>query len=464
MTQQSERELGTHELDNPNEPVKVARKLAVRYPGEIAWWRGNYYTWTGQDWTVEQDDVVTQWLYLATEAATYVTKDSKGEDKVVAWAPTRKKIADLEHALSRGVLQRVGEDVRGMILANGVVELNEDGNRVLLPHSPLRFNLTSLPFDYDPAAVPTEWLKFLDSSLPGDTTAHAFLQEWFGYVLSGRTDHQMMASLVGESRSGKGVIVRALEAMLGLGNTVGVTLNDLAGDYGLAGLIGKSLATISEPKWASRAAGEVVEPLLRITGNDAVTANRKYQQPWEGHLGVRFMLLSNETPRLINRSGALANRMTHVRFSVSFRGREDIGLEDRLREELPAILNWSLEGLKRLDEAGRFTQPASHGQVDARFREYADPDAEFLDQMCITGEDEKVTQHDLHEAYVDWCKGMGRTKDSTDVTTLRHRLAERAGISDKRIGKSKVWFLVGISLSARGVDTVEPFGNWGDSA
>lgn len=446
MTQQSERQIGS-ELAAPTDPLKVARQLVGRYPGDLCWWRGQFYTWTGAHWIVESDDVVTQWIYGETESATYVGTTAKGEEKTLAWAPTKKKVADVEHALSRGVVQRVGEDERGMILANGVVE-TEAGARVLRPHSPLRFNLTSLPFAYEPADVPEEWLKFLESSLPGDESGHAFLQEWFGYVLSGRTDHQMMASLVGASRSGKGTIVRVLEAMLGKGNTIGVTLNDLAGEYGLGSLIGKSLATISEPKWASRAAGEVVEPLLRITGNDSVRANRKYQQPWEGHLGARFMVLSNETPRLINRSGALANRMTHLRFAVSFAGREDIGLEDRLLATLPAILNWSLAGLDRLDAQGRFTKPESHTAVDARFREYADPDADFIEQMCVLGPDLTVNQAALHGAYKEWCEAMGRDRDSTDVTSLRHRLSERAGLGDRRIGKAKVWHVTGLGLKA----------------
>jgi putative DNA primase/helicase len=456
MTQQTEREMGTHELDNPAEPVKVARRLAARYPGEIAWWQGSYYSWTGQHWEPEAEDAILRWLYQSTETATYVGKDSQGSDKVNAWAPTRKKIADLEHALSRGVLQRTGDDERGLILGNGVLE-KKDGERMLLPHTPLRFNLTSLPFDYVPDAVPEEWLKFLDSSLPGDEGAHAFLQEWFGYVLSGRTDHQMMASLVGASRSGKGTIVRVLEAMLGAGHTTGVTLADLASEYGLAGLIGKSLATISEPKWASRAAGEVVEPLMRITGNDAVRANRKYQKEWVGHLGVRFMILSNETPRLVNRSGALANRMTHIRFGISFAGREDITLETRLLGELSGILNWSLAGLDRLDEQGAFTTPDSHDLVNARFREYADPDADFLEQNCVLGTELAVSQFDLFEAYGKWCEQMGRDRDSTDVMSLRHRLVERPGIGDRRVGKRKVWHLTGLDLSPVAKAALRPF-------
>lgn len=449
MTQQSERQM-SRQLPAPTEPLNVARELAGEYDGDLCWWRGGFFTWTGAHWVPEPDDVVTKWIYACTESATYVSK-VKDEEKTLAWAPTKKKVADVEHALSRGVIQHVGEDERGTILANGVLELAPDGSVELLPHTPLRFNLTSLPFDYDPDAVPEEWLKFLESSLPSDETGHAFLQEWFGYVLSGRTDHQMMASLVGASRSGKGTIVRVMEAMLGKGNTVGVTLTDLGGEYGLGSLIGKSLATISEPKWASRAAGEVVEPLLRITGNDSVRANRKYQQPWEGHLAARFMILSNETPRLVNRSGALANRMTHLKFGVSFAGREDIGLEDRLLRELPGILNWALAGLARLDANGRFTRPESHGAVDARFREYADPDADFIDQMCVLGEDEKVDQAALHNAYREWCEVMGRDRDGTDVMALRHRLADRAGLGARRIGQGKVWHVTGLGLKPQEV-------------
>jgi putative DNA primase/helicase len=446
MTQQSERVMA-RELPAPTDPLRVARSLAGEYPGDLCWWRGRFYTHTGAHWVPEDDDTVIRWLYQETESATYMTKDKEGADKPMAWAPTKKKISDLEHALSRGVIQRTGDAEQGLIMANGVVE-TEDGARVLRPHSPLRFNLASLPFDYDPDAVPDEWLKFLESSLPENPSGQAFLQEWFGYVLSGRTDHQMMASLVGASRSGKGVIGRTLESMLGRGNTIGVTLMDLAGEYGLGDLIGKSLATISEPKWASRAAGEVVEPLLRITGNDSIRANRKYQQPWEGHLGVRFMVLSNETPRLINRSGALANRMTHLRFDVSFAGREDIGLEERIQHELPGILNWALAGLDRLDEQGRFTKPESHSAVDARFREYADPDADFIEQMCELGAHLTVNQGALHGAYREWCEAMGRDRDSTDVTSLRHRLSERAGLGDRRIGKAKVWHVTGLGLKA----------------
>lgn len=440
MTYLNERGMG-RTLPPPTQPQDVARAVVGEYPGGLTWWRGDFYTWTGTHWALEADERVETWVRNLTEAAIYVAMNAKGEPENKPWAPNNRKVADLMRAISVGVLNRPGEDYRGLVLSNGVLE---DG--ALLPHTPDRFNLTSLPFAYDPTAEPRAWLSFLDSSLPGDETAHAFLQEWFGYVLSGRTDIQMMASLVGASRSGKSTIVRVLEAMIGRDNATGVSLADLGSQFGKAGLIGKTLATIAEPNWASRAAGEVVEPILKITGGETMEVDRKYTQPWRGRLGVRFMILSNETPRLVNRSGALANRMTHVRFNVSFAGREDYGLEPRLLGELPGILNWALDGLKRLEANGRFTVPDSHADVDAKFREYADADATFLDRMCVLGPDLRATEDEMYEAYQAWCLKAGRKNDSTTAMTLRHRLTERPGITAKRVGKAKVWTLFGATV------------------
>jgi hypothetical protein len=49
------------------------------------------------------------------------------------------------------------------------------------------FNIMVLPYDYDPAATCPRWQQFLDEVFGDDTESIGLLQEWFGYVLSGRT-------------------------------------------------------------------------------------------------------------------------------------------------------------------------------------------------------------------------------------------------------------------------------------
>ena len=54
----------------------------------------------------------------------------------------------------------------------------------------------------------------------------------------------------------------------------------------------------------------VVERLLSISGEDTLTVDRKYREPWTGQLPTRIVILSNELPRLTDSSGALASRIS----------------------------------------------------------------------------------------------------------------------------------------------------------
>ena len=75
-----------------------------------------------------------------------------------------------------------------------------------------------------------------------------------------------------------------------------------------------------------------------------MTVDRKFRDGWTGRLETRFLLLSNELPRLGDTSGALASRFIILLLRNSFFGKEDLGLTDRLMKEMPGILKWSLDG------------------------------------------------------------------------------------------------------------------------
>nr|WP_234375699.1 hypothetical protein [Streptomyces sp. CB01373] len=91
----------------------------------------------------------------------------------------------------------------------------------------------------------------------------------------------------------------------------------------------------------------IVERLLTISGEDAVTVDRKHKEPWSGRLPARFMLLSNEPPAFRDSSGAIASRLLILTMTISNLGREDTTLERDLAREMPGILNWALDGTRR---------------------------------------------------------------------------------------------------------------------
>ena len=59
-------------------------------------------------------------------------------------------------------------------------------------------------------------------------------------------------------------------------------------------------------------------------------------------------MISNELPNLGEASAAIIGRIVLLILSRSWLGKEDHQLEPALHAELPAILNWSLDGLRRL--------------------------------------------------------------------------------------------------------------------
>lgn len=445
-------------LSPPGQPVQVARELVKRMPASDgvphwSWWRSDFYRWAGAHWEITEEPVIGKWLYRQTADATYLvpkkTKEGeKAEFDATPWAPTRKKIGDLAHALGVSELQRDGDEDKVIATANGVVDL---ATRSLKPHTPALFNLFSLPFDYDPEATAPAWQEFLESVLPDDRQAQDFLGEWFGYVLSGRTDQHKIAALIGKKRSGKGTIARVLGALVGKSNVAGLNLGTLSGTFGLEPFVGAALAVASDVRWKSRTIGDAVQILLEISGEDSQTVARKNKTAWKGSLGVRFMLMSNDTPTFSDRSGALVDRMIYVSFRQSFYGREDIGLTDKLTSELPGIFNWALDGLARLHGRGRFTQPESGLHEQEATRRLADPVGAFLEDWCTLSDDAEIGLDHLYLKFRNWCESEGRDRDSTTKEIFSRDLRNKAeAVTSRRTRENGkfVTVLTGIECSA----------------
>lgn len=391
-------------LPSPSDPLKVARVLVLRFggPDKHRYWRGEWYAWTGTYWRKEEEKKYTTHVYAHTEDAVFDGGEKRG---MVPWQPRPSSVDGVVHALA-SVVYRDGalDDDRCLALTNCVLDAETLQEQ---PHTPARFNLSALPHAYDPAASWQAWQEFLDQVLPAD--AQALLQEWFGYVLSGRTDMHKILMMVGPPRSGKSTIAEVLQALVGKDGHTNPTLPSLAGNFGRMSLIGKLVAVLSDINWQARDAAQATEYLKAISGEDAQEIDRKNRDPWVGTLGVRFMLISNDDPTFRDASSALANRMLHITFEQSFLGREDTGLRARLTspEVLPGVLNWALAGLARLQQQGRFTVPASSAEQAAETLRNSSPVRGFLDDCCVEEPAGSTSIPALYRAYRQWCDTAG---------------------------------------------------------
>jgi putative DNA primase/helicase len=428
-------------LPPPSSPMGVARKLAERHDHRgkltLRHWRGGWWTWRGSHWSEREERAVRAEAYALTEKAEYLDP----EKALQPWQPTRFKIGNLLEAMAAIVHLDETTDQPSWIaaagppvvaVANGLLRL--DG-RELLPHSPSYFNSTAVPFAYDPEAPsPAAWLAFLSELWPGDPDSIAALQEYMGYVVSGRLDYHKILLIVGPTRGGKGTIARILGKLIGPANVAGPTLSSLSHDFGMAPLIGKGLAVISDARLdASRDSSVVVERLLAISGEDTITVNRKYREQWTGKLSTRFLIISNELPRLGDASATIANRFVVLLLRESWLNREDHALEDRLSAELSGILNWALDGLDRLVAQDRFTRPASTDEAITALQDLASPVAAFVREQCVTGPTHEVPIDVVFGAWKAWAEVNGNR--SGNVQTFGRNL--RAVVPGMRAGRPR---------------------------
>jgi putative DNA primase/helicase len=321
---------GTQLLPPPSQPMAVARVFVRECLHDniltLRFWRGGWWMWQTTHWIEADNGAVRSILYRFTEHALY--HDASGKPQ--RWAPNKRKIGDLIDALTGICLLpndfdqpswldgEAAEDSVIVSVKNGLLDV---GRRRLIPHTAQFFNQTSVPFDYDPdAPVPRRWLDFLGELWSDQPDAINVLGEWFGYVISGRTDLHKIMLIIGPTRGGKGVIARVLSDLIGRKNVAGPTLNSLGGEFGLAPLIGKPLAVISDARFAGRDASVVVERLLSISGEDTLTVNRKYRDQWTGKLPARLHVLSNELPKLGDASTAIVVRIQMTADHVDHRG------------------------------------------------------------------------------------------------------------------------------------------------
>jgi putative DNA primase/helicase len=426
-------------LAAPSEPMAVARELlAAKYrAGEtLRHWRGGWVEWSGTRWVEAEERHVRGSVYAFTEHATYLDGD-----RTKAWAPNRYKVADVLDAASSIV--HLAENtaqpswLKPTVLppareyvscANGLLHVP---TRSMVGHTPEMFNTTSVPFAYDAAAsLPERWLAFLAELWPDDPDAVAALQEFIGYVLSGRTDLHKVLLMVGPTRAGKGVIARVLKALVGDGNHCGPTLASLATNFGLAPLIGKPLAIVSDARLGGRDVNQVVERLLSISGEDMLTIDRKYREHWTGTLPTRFLIASNELPRFGDASGAIANRFILLTLNKSFLGNEDPSLTRTLLGELPGIFNWALDGLERLERQGHFTRVESSFTALLALQDAVSPASAFVRDNCEVGP-YTVACSDLYDAWKSWCEDNGHKPGPSSSFGI-HLRAVNPGIQRSR--------------------------------
>lgn len=450
---------------DPNYPRDIARAfLEERYAHpefpSLLFHRDEFHSWRNRRWErVGVDD-------MKRELAAWLETKDEPHVEPIRFKVNSKRLHEIESAL-RAVcglpshvdpptwLERdaaTGETrVSGRPTADLVVFRNgihDVGSDQLLASTPYFFSPHSFDFDFQPDTAPPErFLRFLSELWPDDPDSIATLQEFMGLSMVPDTSFQKILLVIGPRRAGKGVIANVWRKLVR--NTAAPSLGSLAANFGLAPLVDAPLAIISDARLGHRLDESlIVERLLDISGEDAVTIDRKFLTQLTLRLPTRIVVMSNEVPRLGDASCALAGRFVVLRLTRSFHGREDLGLADELAREIPWIAVWALKGLKRLRKQKRFLQPETGTQLLKVVEELASPISSFLADRCEIAPDKRIECDSLYGAWCDWCErnrqrpGSAQTFGRDLHAVVPELRKERPRSEDGR----RPWFYSGVWL------------------
>ena len=192
-----------------------------------------------------------------------------------------------------------------LAVGNGLLHLP---TRTLHPATPNLFCLTGTEVPFDETATAPSWTDFLDELWPDDAVAVETLGEWFGYCLESVPVQHKIMMLVGPMRGGKGTIAKLLRLVVGVPCCTAPTLSSFNEPFGMQPMVGKALGIIHDAQSPRANLAAIAERLLSISGGDPQSVNRKNKSFWDGHLSIRFTIITNELPKLNDTSGALASR------------------------------------------------------------------------------------------------------------------------------------------------------------
>ena len=403
----------------PAKPLDVAIDiLAQEILPPLLYWRGTWHIYSPDHWRIADATEIENLLYAALENATWMEYTAKGPQPR-DWSPSSTRVREVLRALqSKCTLAKDAEApawLDGSSKSTALVPardcLLDPATGEAHPRS-CRFFSTGY-VDAEVAAEhskPKRWLRFLDQLWGDDAESIALLQEWLGYLVAGDTRRHKGLLMIGPRRSGKGTILHIAEALVGgAQGAFGATMSSFSGDFGLELAEGRSLLTMGDLRGSGREAATAAQKLLEIIGGDSVYINRKGRQAITAPLRTRVMIATNSMPKLYDDAGVVESRFLILRMTRSFAEHEDINLLGKLLPELGGIVQWALEGYRRLEKSGRFTTPASDSDDRMELRQNSAPVTEFLTDACIAVDDEalETPRREVWAAYIAWCAETG---------------------------------------------------------
>ena len=335
---------------------------------------------------------------------------------------------------------------------NGIIDLEEvvkKGKSKILDHSPSWFSPFVLPYHYNTKAeISEDFVDYLMTVFEEDLERIALAQEFFGYCLLPSNKFQKFLALEGSGANGKSVFCVLLTALVGKDNVSNVGLDRFADRFYLVETVGKLLNIASDTSELDKAAEGAIK---QFTSGDRMTFERKNEQPFSWTPTARLVVSWNNRPRFADRTDGLWRRMILLPFNATIpehKRRPEFSSEDWWIESghMEGILQWAIEGLRRLEDQGGFTKPEICERLLNQYRLESNPAEAFLRESFTFDPACRLPVDEVFDQYQGYCReGNYRPTNRANFGAQVRRLFPEVKRSRVRVeGGDRVSFYEGI--------------------
>lgn len=217
---------------------------------------------------------------------------------------------------------------------------------MLTPHTPDIFTAYAVLCNFIPdcekAPCPV-FDKLLHDISGGDTGIKARIWEMFGYCLSPDIGAKKGFVLQGRKHSGKTLICNFLESLFPQSAISALDAHDYSQRFALSELEEKALC-VSGDMPAEPLSERIVGHIKKLSGNDLISAAKKYQSNRQFRFGGKLILVSNNQVLPKKNDDAFLDRFVAIPFPFTVPSeQQDIFLIERLMEERDAIASKAIK-------------------------------------------------------------------------------------------------------------------------
>lgn len=345
---------------------------------------------------------------------------------------SRNKIKECISLLKMRLDSAVVPDGNFLNFKNGILDLN---TMTLYPHSEKVFFSDIYNFDFDSEAQCHRFKEFLYTIFLGREALIKVDQEWLGYLLTHKTSLQKARINTGGGKNGKSTHREVMRAIVGENYYLDGQVSTLWDKRGVHRMEGKKALFCEETnRFTTMRSAQFKESV-----DGMLHAERKYQDPFTFRNTAKININTNELPSTKDTTDGFYRRL--MIFPYDYRipeeKRDPDFYENVLKPELPGIMNYAIEGLKRLEKQEGFSDSRTLNNMLKKYKDESNPLELFIREKCNTGEDAYIVKKHLYNEFNNFCKENGFNKFKYNRPQFSKKLLSFAEQNDLNISRAQ---------------------------